>query len=90
MAFYCGIDLSARTSHVCIIDEDVSVVVDKKIRDELPRIIDLLGPYKDNLQTVIESTFNWYWLVDRLQEAGFDTTLAHTRPLHDHGRQGQD
>ena len=30
MAFYCGIDLGARTSHVCIIDEDVSVIVDKK------------------------------------------------------------
>jgi len=78
MAFYCGIDLSARTSHVCIIDEDVSVVVDKKISNELPRIINLLEPYKDNLRTVVESTFNWYWLVDGLQEAGYDTTLAHT------------
>ena len=82
MSFYCGIDLSARTSHVCIIDEGVSVVVDKKISNELPRIIDLLEPYKDNLQTLVESTFNWYWLIDGLQEAGFDTTLAHTYGLH--------
>ena len=81
MAFYCGIDLSARTSHLCIIDEDVSVVVDKKVRNELPRIIDLLEPYKDTLQTVVEATFNWYWLIDGLQEAGFDTTLAHTYGL---------
>jgi transposase len=26
----------------------------------------------------VESSFNWHWLVDGLQEAGFDITLAHT------------
>ena len=78
MAFYCGIDLSARTSHVCVIDEDVSVVLDKKVHNELPRIINLLEPYKENLKAAVESSFNWYWLGDGLREAGFDITLAHT------------
>ena len=76
MAFYCGIDLGARSSHVCIINEDVSVAVDKKVGNELPRIIDLLEPYKGNLQVVVEATFNWYWLVDGLAEAGFRMQLV--------------
>lgn len=34
-----------------------------------------------NLQIVVESTFNWYWLVDGLQNLGFDLCLAHTLGL---------
>jgi hypothetical protein len=78
MKFYCGLELSARNSQVCVIDEDVSVVVDKKVRNELPRIINLIEPFKENLKAVVESSFNWYWdfrgqdinFVDRRQETG--------------------
>ena len=82
MQFYCGIDLSARTSQVYVIDEEISVLVQKKVRNELHEIIKLIEPYKDSLQTVVESTFNWYWLVDGLQEAGFDVLLAHPYGLY--------
>jgi transposase len=34
------------------------------------------------LQIVVESTFNWYWLVDGLQAAGYNVVLAHTLGLH--------
>jgi transposase len=47
----------------------------------LPRIVDLLVAFKPNLQIVVESTFNWYWLVDGLQQAGFNVCLAHTLGL---------
>ncbi len=30
---------------------------------------------------VVESTLNWYWLVDGLEEAGFEVKLAHTLGL---------
>ena len=82
MQFYCGIDLSARTSQVCVIDEGLSMVVQQKVPNELDRITDLIRPYKHNLQTVIESTFNWYWLVDGLQEAGYNVCLAHPLGLY--------
>ena len=64
-AFYCGIDLSARTSQVCVIDEDISVLVQEKVPNELDCIADLIEPDKDSLQAVVESTFNWYWLDQR-------------------------
>src|SRR2546421_1214257 len=67
MKFYCGIDLSARDCHVCVIDEQLKVMVQQKLRNELPKIVQLLEPYKANLKTVVESTFNWYWLIDGLQ-----------------------
>ena len=82
MQFYCGIDLSARTSQVCVIDEGMSVLVQEKVTNELHRITGLIEPYKESLQAVVESSFNWYWLVDGLQEAGYDVCLAHPFGLY--------
>src|SRR5438034_4573128 len=82
MKFYCGIDLSARDCHVCVIDERLKVMVQLKLGNELSRIIKLLEPYKTNLKIVVESTFNWYWLIDGLQAEGFDVVLAHTLGLY--------
>ena len=71
MKFYCGIDLSARDCHVCVIDQELKIVVQQKLRNELAKICQLLEPYKANLKIVVERTFNWYWLIDGLQAAGF-------------------
>jgi len=79
MKFYCGIDLSARDSQVCVIDEQLQIMVQQKLRNELPKICQLLAPYKANLKIVVESTFNWYWLIDGL----------HPGSLPDHGRQSE-
>jgi len=79
--FYCGIDLSARDSHLCVVDESLSIHLQQKSANELPRIAQLLDPFKPDLSIVIESTFNWYWLVDGLQLLGFDVSLAHTLGL---------
>ncbi len=82
MKFYCGIDLSARDCHVCVIDEQLKVVVQQKLRNELPKICQLLAPYKADLKIVVESTFNWYWLIDGLQAEGYEVVLAHTLGLY--------
>jgi transposase len=82
MSFYCGIDLSARDSQVCLIDEQISILVQQKVHNKLESIIALLAPYKEQLKIVVESTFNWYWLVDGLRAAGFNVCLAHTLGLH--------
>lgn len=79
--FYCGIDLSARDSHLCVLDESLSIHLQQKVANDLPRISYLLQPFKPLLQIVVESTFNWYWLVDGLQHLGFDLCLAHTLGL---------
>ena len=42
MNFYCGIDLSARDCHLCVIDEQLQIMVQQKLRNDLPGIIKLL------------------------------------------------
>ncbi len=60
MKFYCGIDLSARDRHLCVIDQELKIVVQQKLRNDLPGIMKLLQPYQAHLRIVVESTFNWY------------------------------
>ena len=43
----------------------------------MPEIEQCLLPYRDRIETIaVESTFNWYWLVDGLQDLGYQTVLA--------------
>ena len=77
MKLYAGIDLHSSNCYLGIIDDKLEKVVGKRLRNSLPFIIDCLAPYKKNLQgVVVESTYNWYWLVDGLQEHGYTVHLA--------------
>lgn len=82
MSFYCGIDLGARESQICVVNKQLKKALELKTPNNLEGIKRMLEPYKAELQIVVESTFNWYWLVDGLQEAGFNVVLAHTLGLH--------
>jgi len=81
MKFYCGIDLGARKSHVCLIDEDDHKLLDMKMDNNLGVIEAALRPYKSSLEIVAESTINWEWLVYGLQKYGYEVKLAHTLGL---------
>jgi len=50
--------------------------------NDLESVVALLEPYTDTITgVVIESTFNWYWLVDGLMDAGFSVHLANTSAI---------
>ena len=77
MKLYAGIDLHSSNCYLGIIDEQLEKVLGKRLRNSLPLIIDCLAHYKKDLQgVVVESTYNWYWLVDGLQEHGYTVHLA--------------
>ncbi len=74
---YGGIDLHANNSVVVVLDEQDEVVFHKRLPNELEGILQHLAPFRLALQgLVVESTYNWYWLVDGLMEAGYEVHLA--------------
>lgn len=76
---YSGIDLHSNNSVVTVTDEVDRVVAEKRLPNELGGIIEFLSPWREELAgVVVESTYNWYWLVDGLQQAGFEVKLANT------------
>ena len=79
---YSGIDLHSNNSVVSVIDETDRVVAEKRLPNELAKILTFLAPWQAGLAgVVIESTYNWYWLVDGLQAAGFVVHLANTTAI---------
>ena len=79
MELYCGIDLHSNNSVVVILDEADKVVYHKKLDNDLATILEQISVYKGKIAAIaIESTFNWYWLVDGLMEAGYTVKLVNT------------
>ena len=82
MALYCGIDLHSNNSVVAVMDEQDRPVYERRLPNDLPTIIAALSPYRAELVgCVVESTYNWYWLVDGLMDAGLPIRLAHSVAL---------
>ena len=82
MAYYCGIDLAAKNSQLCVIDQDCDVLFNRKVSNRADLILENLEAFMPDLHCVVEATFNWYWLVDALQAASVDVKLAHSLKLH--------
>ena len=79
MNHYCGIDLHSNNHVVVVIDDGDKRVYEKRLRNDLDLTLKALAPYRKSLIGIaVESTFNWHWLVDGLQEAGFQLKLVNT------------
>jgi transposase len=77
MKLYAGIDLHANNNYLAIIDESDTRVYKRKLPNEPDVILAELEPFKKDIAgIVVESTFNWYWLVDLLMESGYCLHLA--------------
>ena len=77
MKKYIGIDLHSNNSVVLVSDEEDRVIFQKRMANDLKLIEAALAPHRDEaVGVVIESTYNWYWLVDGLMDAGYRVHLA--------------
>lgn len=77
MPLYGGIDLHANNSVVVLLNDQDQVVYQKRLPNDLPTILEPLAPHHTEIKgLVVESTSNWYWLVDGLMEAGYRVHLA--------------
>ena len=77
MKTYAGIDLHSSNNFTGVIDDKDQRLYRKRLPNRLDAILSALEPFKDSLEgVVVESTFNWYWLVDGLKEHGYKVHLA--------------
>lgn len=75
---FCGMDLHSNNTVIAIINEMGKKIFKGKFPNKLDDILETLKPFKDSVGgIVVESTFNWYWLVDGLMDNGYKLHLAH-------------
>lgn len=77
MKKFIGIDLHSNNSVVVVSDEEDRVIFQKRMANDLNQIELALAPHREEtVGVVVESTYNWYWLVDGLMDAGYRVHLA--------------
>jgi len=79
---YSGIDLHSNNSVVVVTDDSDRILFQRRLPNRLQEVLDALAPHRGELAgVVVESTYNWYWLVDGLQEDGYRVHLANTAAI---------
>ena len=74
MELYAGLDLHSRNTYIGIMDNAFKRVFKKRVPNHLELILQTLDPFRDKIKGfVVESTFNWYWLVDGLMDNGYSS-----------------
>ena len=82
MKLYGAIDLHSNNNVTVLIDEQDKVVYEKRLPNDLGLITQQLAAYQSSLEgIVVESTYNWYWLVDGLMDKGRQIHLANTAAI---------
>ena len=79
MSLYCGVDLHSTNCYLSIINKELKLVMQTRLDNELGAVLAALAPHREEIEgVVVESTFNWYWLVDGLMAEGYRLHLANT------------
>ena len=72
-----GIDLHSNNLFCAIVDMKGKRVFEQKLPCDLANVLRALKPFKKRLEKIaVESTYNWYGLVDGLQDHGYAVVLA--------------
>lgn len=79
MDIFGAIDLHGNNNFIVLLNEKDQVEFEMKMPNDLHQILTRLEPYKDRIRGIaVESTFNWYWLVDGLMDNGYCVHLVAT------------
>jgi transposase len=79
-----GLDLHGDNVVVCLMNQQRQVVFERRLPNDMGTIRDALEPFRKRIQALtVESTYNWYWLVDGLQALGYEVKLANTAKMQE-------
>jgi hypothetical protein len=82
MKLYGGITLHSNNSVVALLDDEGRIVYRKRLPNDEQVVLQVLESYRGDLQgLVVESTYNWYWLVDGLRKLKYHVRLANPARL---------
>jgi transposase len=78
MGLHCAVDLHGNNGYYGVIDQTGKRLLSKRLPNCLETVLATLEPFREQLDegVVVESTFNWYWLVDGLSDNGYPVRLA--------------
>ena len=74
---FAGIDLHSNNLVIALVDQDGQRIKHQKLACDLKLVQAFLKAYRKRLKSLaVESTYNWYWLVDGLRADKYPVQLA--------------
>lgn len=84
MDLFCGMDLHGDNVFCTLMDREYKPVFEQRLPNDLKIVLNALAPYRERLAGVaVESTYNWYWLVDGLQAHQYPARLANPAKMQE-------
>jgi transposase len=77
MSVYVGIDVHRKRSQVAVIDQSGEVLANRNVPNGVEPILGVTGGLPPGTPTAFEAAFGWGWLVELLEDYGFDPHLVH-------------
>jgi transposase len=77
MSVYVGIDVHRKRSQVAVIGEDGKVQLNRNVVNGQEPILGLIGGLPAGTPVAFEAAYGWGWLVEVLEDYGFDPHLVH-------------
>jgi Transposase len=77
MSVYVGIDVHRKRSQVAMIDQDGEVLANRNVPNGVKPILSVIGGLPAGTPAAVEAAFGWGWLVELLEDYGFDPHLVH-------------
>jgi transposase len=77
MSVYVGIDVHRKRSQVAVIDQDGEVLANRNVPNGVKPILSVIGGLPAGTPAAFEAAFGWGWLVELLEDYGFDPHLVH-------------
>ncbi len=79
MKLYCGIDLHSNNNYMVVINENDKIVFQRKNSNNATEVLQAFAGLEQKVEAIaVESTYNWYWLVDLLMDNEMDVKLVNT------------
>jgi transposase len=77
MSVYVGIDVHRKRSQLAVVTEDGTVQLNKNTVNGTASLLRLIGDLPAGTPVAFEAAFGWCWLVQLLEDYGFDRHLVH-------------
>ena len=77
MSVYVGIDVHRKRSQVAVIDAKGEVLANRNVPNGVEPILKVIGGLPPGTPAALEAAFGTGWLVELLEDYGFDPHLVH-------------
>src|SRR6266513_4213814 len=77
MSVYVGIDVHRKRSQVAVISQDGEVLANRNVPNGVKPFLSVIGGLPPGTPAAFEAAFGWGWLVELLEDYGFEPHLVH-------------